>query len=121
MWPPENRKFHLLYFQHILNLIEGHPSPPDHEDPDDGVGGAAHGGLLLVVPPPEPRPQHLGGHEGPRAAHQVDLNIFHTIHSNNFQINPATARQVHHAHRPQPALLGPQPPCGQTKYKRVEK
>ena len=42
-----------------LDLVEGDPGPPEHEDPDDGVGGAAHGRLFVAVPPPNPRTKHL--------------------------------------------------------------
>ena len=42
-----------------IDLVEGDPSPPEHEHPNDGVGGAAHGRLLVAVPPPDPGTQHF--------------------------------------------------------------
>ena len=44
--------------------VERQPPPPEHEQPDDCVGWAAHGRVPVNVPTAEAGAHHLSGDEG---------------------------------------------------------
>ena len=88
-----------------VDLIESYPGPPQHEEANDGIAGAAHGRLPHLVPPPNARAQHDCGHQSSRPSDQVDS---------------AAPGHVHHSEAPEKARLRPEPAGGDTEDESVE-